>query len=209
MAQHKATFRNSMRSALSHKKLADDMLDNILTLQTRMASMMSSLDDDAGTVGGSLAGTYTATYPSTFTLSIDTPGEEAQHKATPRISLRSALRNKGLADDLLDSMDELDASMDVVMTQLTADDGAAPTGAAYATASVTEDDAEASAGDAPYTASRRRTLKSALAHSSLADTVVDAVTEMQNQWNQMITILDGGATANTLSITPIEPDAER
>jgi hypothetical protein len=203
MAQHKATKRQSLRSALSHKKLADDLLDSMASMQTRMSSLLTQMNTDGTTMSD-----YSTGYESASTIVPDAAGTQAQHKASQRASLRSALRNKGLADDLIDSMDELDASMDYVVSQLVLDNGVAPgTNGAYAAGAVTEDDPSASAGDAPHKASRRRSLEVSLCHSSLSDAIIDSLVEMQNQWNQVLPLLDGGDGTNTLSVTVIDPDA--
>lgn len=206
MAQHKATFRRSLRAALSHKKLADDFLDNLLATQTRMNDIAGQLEID----GAVISAGYDTAYPSTSTLSIDTEGTDAQHKASLRTSMRSALRNKGLADDLLDSLDEMDAAMDAATTQLTADAGGAPA-AGYVDYKATVDSTEASAGEAPYKASRRRSLEVALSHSALSDEIVEAMQTMQTNWNAIMDLLEAGSGtgAGALAVTPIAPDAER
>lgn len=53
-AQHKSSFRRSMQSALSHKRLADQILDAISGMQGAMNSSLAALD--AGSVNGAHAG---------------------------------------------------------------------------------------------------------------------------------------------------------
>jgi hypothetical protein len=173
------------------------------SMQTRMSSILTDTSADATVMGD-----YSTGYESVSTISPDAAGTSAQHKASQRTSLRSALRNKGLADDILDSMDELDAAMDYVVSQLVLDIGVAPgTNGSYAEGVVTEDDPSASAGGAPHNASRRRSLEVSLCHSSLADAIIDGLVEMQSQWNQLLPLLDGGDGTNTLSVSILDPDA--
>ena len=117
-AQHKASLRKSLRSALAHKKLADEICDSIEEMQAAMNALEAKLDAEAGTLNDT-------DYASSLGLSvldgdIDAEGEDAQHKASLRRSLRSAMANRRAADQILDaliamqeafnaSMDELDA----------------------------------------------------------------------------------------------------
>jgi len=204
MAQHKATLRTSLRSALSHKKLADDFLSDLVSIQTRMNDMAAQLETD-GTI---ISAGFSTAYPSTSTLSVDAPGTDAQHKASYRTSMRSALRNKGLADDLLDSLEEIDTAMDTAAIQLTADAGVAPA-PGYANYKATVDDPLESAGDAPYKTSRRRTLEIALCHSTLSDNIVDAMSAIQTSWNAIMDLLEAGdGTGSGALVVPVlNPDA--
>ena len=113
-AQHKATFRRSLRSALSHRKLADAILDSIYGVQGKFNSLLAKLDAEAGTVDD---GDYEDTLKINV-LNADAPGKNAQHKATFRRSLRSALSHRRLADAILDSISGLQESFNKALADL-------------------------------------------------------------------------------------------
>ena len=53
-AQHKRSFRETLRSALAHRKLANDIIDALSGLQSSMNDSLAALD--AGSVNGAHAG---------------------------------------------------------------------------------------------------------------------------------------------------------
>ena len=53
MSQHKASMRKALRSALSHKKLADQLLDNMVATQSAFNAVLVKLD--AATINGQCA----------------------------------------------------------------------------------------------------------------------------------------------------------
>jgi len=105
--QHKATLRATMRSALAHRRLADELCDALEELQTAHNALMVKLDAEAGT----LAATDFEASLSLSVIDSDAEGEDAQHKATLRKSLRSALSSKSLADSIVDAMSALQSAV--------------------------------------------------------------------------------------------------
>ena len=98
--QHKATFRKALRSALAHRKLADEIIDSISEFQVALNALLVKLDAEAGTLND-------GDYESSLVLSLidaDAIGMDAQHKASLRKSLHSALADKHLADQLMDAL---------------------------------------------------------------------------------------------------------
>jgi len=205
---HKSTLRKSLRSALSHKKLADELLDSLADSQTKFNSLVSQLNGQAKGVGN----TATSAHLITDIFEADGTGTEAQHKSTLRKSLRSALSHKKLADEIADSMEELATAQNALSVKLDADLAiGAYSDTDYAstlTLAVSDPDAEGS--DAQHKQSFRKSLKSALVHSRLADQILDSIADMQTQYNAALAILDTAYAASAfaaVSSTPIDPDA--
>ncbi|NVM33948.1 MAG: hypothetical protein HWN81_00030 [Candidatus Lokiarchaeota archaeon] len=123
VGQHKADMRKTLRSALSHKKLADEIVDSIEELQATLSALMVKLDADAGT----LSGTNVATF-GLSEMGADSVGSDAQHKASFRKSLRSALSHKRLADQIIDAIEGIQGAINSALAQLDID-GPGATGA--------------------------------------------------------------------------------
>ncbi len=113
-AQHKQTIRKSLRSAIAHKKLADEIADSIEEMQAANNAVLAKLDAEAGTLND-------ADYEDTLTLSViddDGEGSEAQHKQSLRKSLRSAMANKRAADQIMDAIKAMQESFNAAMVVL-------------------------------------------------------------------------------------------
>lgn len=98
--QHKATLRKALRSALAHRKLADEICDSIEEFHVGLNALLSKLDAEAGVLSD-------VNYSSLLALSVvdaEAAGLDAQHKASLRKSLRSALADAHLADQLMDAL---------------------------------------------------------------------------------------------------------
>jgi hypothetical protein len=106
-SQHKASLRATMRSALAHRKLADELCDALEEFQTAHNALMAKLDAEAGT----LASVDFLSSLGVQVLDADAEGSEAQHKASLRKSLRSALADKELADSIMDALSGLQAAL--------------------------------------------------------------------------------------------------
>jgi len=100
-AQHKASLRKVMINSLAHKRLANEMVDAIEEAQISLNAVLAQMDADAGTL--SIDSVYEA-YRIADVIDADAKGEEAQHKASLRQSLRKALSHKSLADQIIDDL---------------------------------------------------------------------------------------------------------
>ena len=107
MKQHKTPLNKSLRSALAHKKLADKILNSIADSQVKWNAVMDKLNaDDAVALDTNYSINSIA-----ITFDSDGKGSEAQHKASFRKSLRSALAHRKLADEIVDALSSLQDSM--------------------------------------------------------------------------------------------------
>ena len=121
--QHKADLRKTLRSALSHKKLADEIVDSIEEAQANFNALMAKIDADAGTLSvGNVSGF------SLVAIGADSVGSDAQHKATFRKSLRSAMSHRRLADQIIDAIEGIQEATNSALAQLDVD-AAGATGA--------------------------------------------------------------------------------
>lgn len=201
MAQHKQSLRKSLRSALSHKKLADDLLDSIVASQTRMQAIIEKLDANTS---GTADTDFAASLPSTQTMDADAAGTLAQHKASLRKSLRSAIKHKALADDMLDSLEELEVAMDALVVKLDAEAGVIDDGDYVDTLSLVVDLADSVVGPAQNKASRETILRSGLSHKRLADVILSSIGGMQSQMNAALALCDAGFAAGDFATAGIE-----
>lgn len=115
-AQNHASLRSTLRSALAHRKMADEILDAVTEMQSAHNALMTKLDAEAGT----LASTDFEADLAVTVMNPDSDALPAQHKAKMRRSLRSALANESLADMILDSIADLEASLNAALALLDA-----------------------------------------------------------------------------------------
>lgn len=207
-AQHKATLRVSLRSALSHRRLANEMLDGLKLAQDQFNAAMDKLDADT-------AAALDTDYEATLAISSDDAFEAddnkagAQHKATLRRSLQSALSHRRLANELADSLEELQTAHNALMVKLDAEAGTLDDTDYEATLSVDVISADTKEAGAQHKATLRRSLRSALAHRRLADQILDSYVELQQALNSALAQIDGGTVNGQMAqfkVTPIEPD---
>lgn len=99
-AQNKASMRKVLRSALAHRKLADEICDAMEEIQVAYNALLVKLDAEAG----ALASTDFESELAVSVIDADAEGTGAQHKSSLRNSLRSALANAKLADDIIDAI---------------------------------------------------------------------------------------------------------
>lgn len=201
MAQHKQSLRQSLRSALSHKRLADQLLDLIVDSQNALNATSTKLAADAA---GTLDTDYSAGDIATFDF--DEAGTLAQHKTSLRKSLRSALANKWLADEIIDSIEEIQLSMNVLHAKLDAEAGVLASTDFVSSLLIEAIDADGE-GRGQYKASPRISLRSALSHARLADVLLEGIVGMQEAYNAMLAILDSTSVAvNATPVSVINPD---
>jgi hypothetical protein len=211
MAQHKQSYRKSLRSALAHRKLADEILDNLKLGQDTLNSVLDKLDlDDAATLDAD----YEATLAISSIFESDDEGLDAQHKQSLRKSLRSALAHRKLADEMMDALEELHVAINALLVKLDADsitNAGVLTDTNYAALLALDIlDAEASLSDAQHKASVKKSLRSALAHKKLADALLSSIRAVQDAFNASLAQLDAGNVNGAhaaLKIESIDPDS--
>jgi len=213
MSQHKSTLRRSLRSALRHKTLADSILDDILGIQTQFNLAMDKIDADNT---AAMDTDYVATLAITAS-EYDAESTGVQHKADLRKCLRSALSHKKLADEVIDSIEELQVTFNALMAKIDAEAGTLNDIDYASTLAVVPFDPDTETDEAQHKAFFRKSLRSALSHRRLADQILDAINTVQDAVNLALAQLDVDAGAGTgaltglytpFKVTAVDPDAE-
>ena len=130
--------------------------------------------------------------------------------------MQKGLANKGLANLLVNLTVEMQGKMSALLTKLDADNSGALDVNYSITLAVDESFAPTDQGtDAPYKASWRRALRSALKHKRAADEILDVIDELQVVYNALLLKLDsqtGTLTdtnfASLLTISPLTGETE-
>jgi len=117
---HKQSIRKTMQKALAHKGLANLLLEALVDLQSQMNQCLTKLDADNA---ASLDVDYNTLEIVSNSIDGDESGLNAGHKATWRRSLRSVLKHKGIADEILDSIEELQTAFNLCLAKLDAEAG--------------------------------------------------------------------------------------
>ena len=204
--QNASTLRRKMRSAMSHKRLADELLDSIKDSQEKLNATLDKLDADTA---GALDTDYEASGAVTDEFEADGESEGAQHKQSLRASLRSALAHRRLADEISDALEEWQTAYNAWLVKLDAEAGTLASTDFVADIGVEVTDADAEGHDAQHKSSWRRSMEVALADKPAADAVMDAISGMQEAMNASLALLDAGSVAGVhavLKVTEINPD---
>lgn len=185
MAQppHKSSNTRSLRSALRHKRAADTLLADLAELGTNITGAAAKVAADTNTTWDT---DYVATWASAET-DWDLEGTESQHKASLRKVMISSLSHKRLANEMVDAMEEAQVSLNVVLAQMDADSGTLSIDSVYEAFRITDViDPDAEGTEAQHKASFRKSLQKALAHSTLADSLIDDLVAAQTAVNSLI-----------------------
>jgi len=207
MPQHKATLRKSMRSAVSHRRLADEILDSLADVQAKWNATMDKLDVDTA---AALDTDYAATGSISDVFEADGEGSGAQHKASLRKSLRSALKHKKLADEICDALEEMSVAYNTMLVKLDAQAGTLTETDWVSTLGLDVTDSDGEGSGAQHKQSFRKTLISAMSHRRLANEVLDAITGVQGAMNDSLAALDGGTVNGGhigFKVSELDPDA--
>jgi hypothetical protein len=138
----------------------------------------------------------------------------SQHKASLRRSIRSALKHKGVADKLIDSLADVQNKLNAAIDKLAADNPASLDTNYAATQGIAApfkaDDKVAGQSKT----STRSKLRSTMKHKRAADAVADAMEQLQARHNAMLAKLDAEAGtlddtnyASTLGVSVMNPSA--
>ena len=201
--QHKSTLKKSLRSALRHKQLADKLLDNIVEIQSNHNVIMNKLDADTG---AALDTDYAVDFVSEYDY--DQLGS-AQHKANLRKSLINALSHKRLANEIIDSIEELRYIYEQLVAKLNAEAGTLNDTDYADTFATIAIDADVKGHDAQHKSSFRKSLRSALSHKRLADEIIDSIAGLQGNLNDALAVLDTGTINGLMAafvVSPINPE---
>ena len=134
-----------------------------------------------------------------------------QYKSTMRKVIQSALAHRKLANELLDSMEEIQVAYNALLTKLDAEAGTLNDANYVSTLAVTPIDADGIGSAAQHKATLRKSLRSALAHAALADSIIDAISDIQNSFNDALALIDAGTINGAMAVLKVvvlTPDVE-
>ena len=209
MSQHKATLRKSARSALRHKNLADKILDDVLGMQVALNAALDKIDAD-----------NTASMDTDYVSLVVTASEydaqyNAQNKADMRKILINALSHKRLANEIIDSIEELQVAFNQLLAKIDAEGGTLSSTNFESSLAVVAIDSDVAGSEAQHKASFRKSLQKAVAHKKLANELLDAISGAQSAFNSTLAQLDVDAAGATgalvglytpFKVTEISPD---
>lgn len=207
MAQHKATRRKSLTSAVKHKKLANTILDSIAEAQAQFNAAMDKLDADTAIA---LDTDYEATLAITNPVEFDGEGTGAQHKQSLRKTLRSALAHKRLADEIADAMEEQQVAFNALLVKLDAQAGTLADVDFVDSLGLEVIDADGEGIEAQHKAPLRKSLQKALSHRALANDIIDALIALQGGMNDSLAALDAGTVNGGhagFKVSELDPDS--
>lgn len=205
-AQHKATLRRSLRSALSHRELADRLLDSLLESQIALNAALDKLDADDPV---DLDEDYSDLAVSV--LDPDTAAKQVQHKATLRRSLQSALKHRAMANEIIDSVQEMQVAINAMLAKLDAEGGDLQDDDYAELLSVSVIDPSKPVLPARHKASMARTLEVALSHRRLSRVILKAISDVQSGLNAALAQIDTGDITDemeALKVDVISPDSK-
>lgn len=183
MSQHKASDRRTLRSALKHKVAADTVLDS-------MTEMQASVVDTSAKVAADTNTTWDTDYVATLGVSIVDMDEKSvgQHKSSMRRVLRSAMSHKRLADEIADTIEEAQVSLNAVLAKMDAGAGTLDAVDANwdALAITNLIDADGEGSEAQHKATLRRSIRGAVSHKDLGDRIIDGLAAIEADINQLI-----------------------
>ena len=203
---NKATKRKKFQSAIAHKRAANDFLDKLSAAQTTLNACLTKVD---GNAPGALDVDYASTLDITAMYSPDQPLLPAQNKSTLRAIMLKGVHHRTLANELCDSLEEIQTALNALFAKLDAQAGTLVDTDFASTLSVVVLNPEADTMPAQNKASARKILRSALADASLADAIIDAVSDMQASFNDALAQLDTGTITGEMAqyeVAVLNPD---
>ena len=204
-AQHKATRRRSMQSALAHRKAADKLLDALYDLQKKWNAAMDKLDADTS---AALDTDYASLHKISELFESDEALKSGPHKRTLRQTMRAALSHRRLADEICDALEELHVTHNAFLAKLDAQGGTLTDTDWASTLGIVELKPD-SKSSAAHKATLRQSLRAALAHRRLADEILDALLDIQKKMNASMAALDAGSVNGAHAankVSEIDPD---
>ena len=188
MSQHKASRRAVLVSSLKHTNAANQFLDTLEELTANIAAAQAQIDLDTNT---SWDTTYVANHSVT---EVDMDAKQVgQDKATLRKMLIDKMAHKRLGNEIADTLEEGQVTLNLILAQMDADSGTLSNDATYEAFRITDPvDADAP-GSGPSKASFRSVMTKAVKHTVFGSSLVDEIAAVHADLNVMI---DSIQTAN-------------
>ena len=204
LTTNKQSRLKKLQSALANKKLASEYSSKLFAAQNTYNAILAKLDADAP---GALDVDYTATLAITSLFDPDASAP-AQNKNTYRQSMVAALHHRTLANEMCDSLEEIQVAMNALLAKLDAEAGVLVATDFASTLSVVVLDPGDDTLPAQNKSSARSIMRSALADAKLADELIDAISDLQAGFNDALALLDAGTITGVmvvLAVIPFDP----
>jgi len=205
LTTNKQSRLKKLQSALANKKLASEYANKLFAAQNTYNAILAKLNLDTP---AALDTDFVATLAITSLFDPDAPASPSQNKNTYRQSMVAALHHRTLANEMCDSLEEMQVAMNALLAKLDAEAGVLAATDFASTLSV----AVLNPGDDTMPAQNKSTarniMRSALADAKLADELIDAVSDMQAGFNDALALLDAGTITGVmaaLEVTPFDP----
>lgn len=115
--QHRQPLRKIVIETMAHKKLGNLIADMLEEAQVTLNAVLTQMDADAGTLSDD------ATYEALRIANViepDAKGFGAQHDATLRQTMRSAISQRKLADELIDALKGIQDGLNEIINDVQA-----------------------------------------------------------------------------------------
>jgi hypothetical protein len=181
MAQHKSSRRKVVISSWKHTNGANQFLDVLEELTANVAAARVKIAADTNT-------TWDTDYVASVGVSaIDMDAKSiGQHKSSLRKMTIDKMAHKRLANEVIDTLEEGQVTLNLVLAQMDADAGTLSIDSVYEAFKVADPiDADAS-GDGPSRSSLRRVMRSAVKHREFGNSLSDEIEAVSADINAMI-----------------------
>ena len=205
LTTNKQSRLKKLQSALANKKLASEYSDKLFAAQNTYNAILAKLNADAP---GTLDVDYVSTLAILSLFDPDASAVPAQNKNTYRQSMVAALHHRTLANEMCDSLEEIQVAMNALLAKLDAEAGVLVATDFASTLSVAVLDPGDDTLPAQNKSSARSIMRSALADAKLADELIDAISDLQAGFNDALALLDAGTITgvmSTLVVVPFDP----
>ena len=181
MGQHNSSNKRTLRSALKHKVAADTILDSMSELTDNVAAARVKIAADT-------TGTWDVDYVSTLAVvAVDMDVKSiGQHKRSMRQVLVSAMSHRKLANEIADTIEEAQVSMNALLAKMDGDAGTLADGAGYTALKISIlIDADGVGSEAQHKTSLRKSIRGAVSHKAVGDFIIDGLSAIEVAINAM------------------------
>ena len=181
MAQHKASRRATLRSAMKHKFTADLLLDTMEELTSSIAAARAKIAADTNT-------TWDTDYAATAGVTAVDFDEKSigQHKASARKVIVDKMAHKRLGNEITDILEESQVTLNLILAQMDADGGTLSNDATYEAFRIADPITTGSVFQGPHKADFQKMMTVAVKHREFGKSIAEELAAVQSELNAMI-----------------------
>ena len=181
MSQHKSSRRKTVISAMKHKNAANSMLDVLEELTANIAAARVKVGADTDTAWDT---DYVAT---NGVVAVDMDLKSiGQNKASLRKQLIDKMAHKRLGNEVADTLEEGQVTLNLILAQMDADAGTLSNDATYEAFRILSPADADSSGSGPSKASFRSVMQKAVKHTVFGSSLVDEIVAVHADLNLLI-----------------------